>query len=35
MADVVIRPDERREIKHLMAGLVLSPAAGTREEADR
>ena len=35
MANVVIRPDERWELEHLMAGLVLSAAAGTREEADR
>jgi hypothetical protein len=35
MANVVIRPDELWELGYLTAELVLSPAAGTREEADR
>ncbi len=35
MANVVIRPGERWELEHPMAGLVLSLAAGAREEADR
>jgi len=35
MANFVIRPEERWEFEHLMAGLVLSLAAGTRKEADR